>query len=241
MPHILVVEDNIVTNKAISSILRNQGYEVSSVFSAEDALEVFKPDKYDLLIIDLYLPKMSGYTFLQAVRKRSIVPVIINTSYASVKSRVKLINIGANDFIDKSHGRQEILDSIHLLLNDESLQKKPQSKMQYTIDHLEIDFASNRVLKEGQLVELTMKELSILKLLFDNPNEIFSRKQMCELIWGEKYDASFNNTINVHMKRLRNKIEENPNQPKIIETVWKQGHRLGIEIADKIKSEDEYK
>lgn len=239
MPHILVVEDNIVTNKAISSILRTQGYDVSSVFSAEDALEVFKPDKYDLLIIDLYLPKMSGYTLLQAVRKRSVVPVIINTSYASVKSRVKLINIGANDFIDKSHGRQEILDSIHLLLNDESLQKKPQSQMQYTINHLEIDFASNRVIKEGQLVDLTMKELSILKLLFDNPNEIFSRKQMCELIWGEKYDVSFNNTINVHMKRLRNKIEEDPNKPKIIETVWKQGHRLGIEIAEMIQESND--
>jgi len=235
MAHILVVEDNVVTNKAISSILRSQGYEVSSVFNAEDALEIFKPDTYDLLIIDIYLPKMSGYTLLQAIRKRSNVPVIINTSYASVKSRVKLINIGANDFIDKSHGRQEILDSIHLLMTDETLKQKQETPMQYTLEHLDIDFASNRVLKDGELVDLTMKELSILKLLFDNPSEIFSRKQMCELIWGEKYDVSFNNTINVHMKRLRNKIEKDPNKPKIIETVWKQGHRLGIEIAESIK------
>lgn len=231
MPHILIVEDNVITNKGLSSILRTQNYDVSSVYSAEDALAVFEPDKYDLLIIDLYLPKMSGYTLLQAIRKKSDVPVVINTSYASVKSRVKLINIGANDFIDKSHGRQEIFDSIELLLNDESLRPKKKERMQFKFENLDIDFSTNRVLKHGQLVDLTSKELSILKLLFDNPTEIFSRKQLCDLIWGEKYDVSFNNTINVHMKRLRNKIEENPNKPKIIETVWKQGHRLGIEVS----------
>lgn len=239
MAHILVVEDNVITNKGLSSILRTQNYDVSSVFSAEDALEIFEPDKFDLLIIDLYLPKMSGYTLLQAIRKRSDVAVIINTSYASVKSRVKLINIGANDFIDKSHGRQEILDSVELLLNDETLMAKKKEQMHYTFESLDIDFSTNRVLKENQLVDLTSKELSILKLLFDNPTEIFSRKQLCDLIWGEKYDVSFNNTINVHMKRLRNKIEENPNKPKIIETVWKQGHRLGIEVLNAINNQNQ--
>lgn len=234
MERILIVEDNKVVNKALSVFLESNGYEVGSCYNAEDALVEINKNKYSLIILDLNLPKMNGYQFIQIIRKKTDVPVIINTAHANVKSRVKLINVGANDFIEKSFEKDEILESVKIILEDQ--RKSNERNRVVTYKDVEINFNKRLVKKADQEVELTSKEFDILKMIFDNPQRAFSRKQLYLVVWGEEYDEFVDNTINVHVKRLRNKIEDNPKKPEIIETVYAFGYRLGKKVVEHLQN-----
>ena len=185
------------------------------------------------IVLDLNLPKMNGYAFLQILRKKSDIPVIINTAHANVKSRVKLINVGASDFIEKSMHPDEIVESIKIILEDRSRMKDREKIIVFK--DLEVNFSTRTVKKAGQELELTSKEFDIIKMLFDNPDRAFSRKQLYLVVWGEEYSEHVDNTINVHVKRLRNKIEDIPNKPEIIETVYAFGYRLGKPVVEMLR------
>lgn len=230
MDRILLVEDNKIVSKTIEKKLIAHGFKVDCVFNAEDALLEVNKHEYAAIVLDLALPKMNGYAFLQILRKKSDVPVIINTAHASVKSRVKLINVGASDFIEKSMHPDEIVESIKIILEDRSKQK--DNRKIFKFKEVEVDFSTRSVKKDEIPLELTSKEFDIIKTLFDNPNRAFSREQLYLVVWGEEYTEAVDNTINVHVKRLRNKIEENPKKPEIIETVYAFGYRLGQPIVD---------
>jgi DNA-binding response OmpR family regulator len=165
------------------------------------------------------------------MRKKSDIPVIINTAYASVKSRVKLINVGASDFIEKSMHPEEIVESLRIILEDRNKSKGKS----VTFKDVEIDFSTRMIKKAGEEIVTTSKEFDIVKTLFDNPNRAFSREQLYLVVWGEKYTVAVDNTINVHVKRLRNKIEDNPKKPEIIETVYAFGYRLGKPVVDMLQ------
>lgn len=230
---ILLVEDNKVVSKTIGSHLTKHGFIVDCVFSAEEGLiEVNKQD-YSAIVLDLNLPKMSGYAFIQILRKKSDVPVIINTAHATVKSRVKLINVGASDFIEKSMHPDEIVESIQMILEDRSNMKNHNKTFEY--NDLLVDFSARTVHRNGVVLELTTKEIDILKTLLDNPSRAFSKEQLYLVVWGEEYSETFDNTINVHIKRLRNKIEESPKNPQIIETVYAYGYRLGKSVVEMLQ------
>ncbi|MBN2605148.1 MAG: response regulator transcription factor [Bacilli bacterium] len=233
MEKVLLIEDNTIVSKTIERKLIMNGFQVDCCFSAEDALIEINKHHYDIVVLDLNLPKMSGYSFLQILRKKSDIPVIINTSYADVKSRVKLINIGANDFIEKSFEPDEIIESIKIILEDRLKQKESTKILQFK--DLQIDLFNRTVKKSNEVLELTNKEFDILKMLIDNPDRAFSRKQLYLVVWGEEYDESVDNTINVHIKRLRNKIEIDPKNPDVIGTVYAFGYRLGEEFASQLR------
>lgn len=230
MDRILLIEDNKIVSKTIERKLQTNNFIVQCCFNAEDALIEINKHIYDCVILDLNLPKMSGYAFLQILRKKSDVPVIINTAHANVKARVKLISVGASDFIEKSFAPDEIVESIKIILEDrkKALEKGKTIKFK----DIEIDFMTRTIKRNGEVVDLTSKEFDILKMLFDNPERAFSRKQLYLVVWGEEYNESVDNTINVHVKRLRNKIEINPKKPDIIATVYAFGYRLGKEVVD---------
>lgn len=234
MDRVLLVEDNKVVSRTIERKLMSHDYIVDCVFNAEDALIQFNKHQYSAIVLDLNLPKMNGYAFLQILRKKSDIPVVINTSYASVKSRVKLINVGASDFIEKSMDPDEIVESIKIILEDRS-KLKDQNKI-FEYKNIEIDFSSRTVQKNTIPLDLTSKEFDIIKTLFDNPTRAFSRKQLYLVVWGEEYSEAVDNTINVHVKRLRNKIEENAKDPEIIETVYAFGYRLGKPVVEMLQS-----
>lgn len=234
MERILLVEDNKVVSKTIESRLIANGYLVDSVFTAEEALLEYNRRKYDAIVLDLNLPKMNGYAFIQILRKKSDIPVIINTAYASVKSRVKLINVGASDFIEKSMHPDEIVESLKIILEDRRKQKDQNITFEY--NDLIIDFSKRTVSKDGLELEFTSKEFDIIKTLFDNPTRAFSRKQLYLVVWGEEYTEAVDNTINVHVKRIRNKIEVKPKKPDIIETVYAFGYRLGKPIVEELQN-----
>lgn len=230
MNRILLVEDNKIVSKTIENKLVANDFIVDCVFSAEDALLEINKKQFDAIVLDLNLPKMNGYAFLQIIRKKSDIPVIINTAYASVKSRVKLINIGASDFIEKSMHPDEIVESIKIILEDQN--KRKAANKTFTFKNISVDFTKRQVTKENEILELTTKEFDIIKTLYDNPTRAFSRKQLYLVVWGEEYSEQVDNTINVHVKRLRNKIEDDPKKPEIIETVYAYGYRLGKPIVD---------
>jgi DNA-binding response OmpR family regulator len=236
MDRILLVEDNKVVSRTIERKLMTNDFIVDCVFTAEDALTQFNKHQYTAIVLDLNLPQMNGYAFLQIIRKKSDVPVIINTSHANVKSRVKLINVGASDFIEKSMDPDEIVESIKIILEDRKRQKDTNKVFEFK--EIEIDFSTRTVTKNTIPLDLTSKEFDIIKTLFDNPNRAFSRKQLYLVVWGEEYTDAVDNTINVHMKRLRNKIEENPKKPEIIETVYAFGYRLGKPIVELLKNKN---
>jgi DNA-binding response OmpR family regulator len=197
-------------------------------------MQAVSKTQYDLIILDLNLPQMNGYAFLQVLRKKSDVPVIINTAHSSVKARVKLIHAGASDFIEKTYSSEEILESIRIILDDRKKLKKNNQSFVYR--DIVVDFTSRTVKRDGELVDMTSKEFDILKTLYENPDRAFSRKQLYLVVWGEEYSEHVDNTINVHVKRLRNKIENNPKNPEIIETVYAFGYRLGKQIVELIES-----
>lgn len=233
MNRILLVEDNKVVSKTIESRLCANGYDVDCVYTAEDALLEYNKRTYDAIVLDLNLPKMNGYAFIQILRKKSDIPVIINTAYASVKSRVKLINVGASDFIEKSMHPDEIVESLKIILEDRN--KHQDQNKTFTYNDVLIDFSKRTISRKGKILECTSKEFDIIKTLFDNPTRAFSRKQLYLVVWGEEYTEAVDNTINVHVKRIRNKIETNPKKPEIIETVYAFGYRLGSTIVDELQ------
>lgn len=235
MERILLVEDNKIVSKTIERKLQSNNFTVDCCFTAEEALLEINKHVYAAIILDLNLPKMSGYAFLQILRKKSDVPVIINTAHADVKSRVKLINVGASDFIEKSFAPDEILESIKIILEDRESEKERNKTFKFK--DVEVDFMTRTLKRNNELVDLTNKEFDILKMLIDNPERAFSRKQLYLVVWGEEYDESVDNTINVHVKRLRNKIEVNPKKPDIIATVYAFGYRLGKEVVDMLQSQ----
>jgi DNA-binding response OmpR family regulator len=237
MDRILLIEDNKIVSKTIERTLQSNNFIVDCCFNAEDALTKVNKHIYDAIILDLNLPKMGGYAFLQIFRKKSDIPVIINTAHANVKARVKLINVGASDFIEKSFEPDEIVESIKIILEDRKKEKE-QSKV-IKFKEIEIDFMTRTIKRNNEVIDLTSKEFDILKMLFDNPERAFSRKQLYLVVWGEKYDESVDNTINVHVKRLRNKIEINPKKPDIIETVYAFGYRLGKEAVEMLQASND--
>ncbi len=230
---ILLVEDNKVVSKTIGSYLTKHGFKVDCVFSAEDGLVEINKQEYSAVVLDLNLPKMSGYAFIQILRKKSDIPVIINTAHASVKSRVKLINVGASDFIEKSMHPDEIVESIQIILEDRNKMKNKKKIFRYK--NVTINFSTRTVQRNGEVLELTPKEIDILKTLLDNPSRAFSKEQLYLVVWGEEYFETVDNTINVHIKRLRNKIEESPKNPEIIETVYAYGYRLGKSVVEMLQ------
>lgn len=238
MDRILLVEDNKVVSKTIEHHLSNSGFKVDCVFTAEDGLVKINKHGYSAIVLDLNLPKMSGYAFIQIIRKKSDIPIVINTAHASVKSRVKLINVGASDFIEKSMHPNEIVESLKIILEDRN--KMKDNKKIFEFNSIEIDFKARTVRKNDQVLDLTLKEIDILKMLIENPNRAFSKKQLYLVVWGEEYTELADNTINVHIKRLRNKIEESPKNPEIIETVYAFGYRLGQSVVDMLQNSIEH-
>ena len=165
MERILLVEDNKVVSKTIEHHLINSGFKVDCVFTAEDGLVKINKHDYSAIVLDLNLPKMSGYAFIQIIRKKSDIPIVINTAHASVKSRVKLINVGASDFIEKSMHPHEIVESLKIILEDRN--KMKDNKKIFEFNSMEIDFKARTVRKNDEVLDLTLKEIDILKMLIE--------------------------------------------------------------------------
>ena len=226
MQKILIVEDNVLISRSIESKLKEEMFEVKAVFNGEDAINQFNLIKYDAVLLDLMLPIKSGEEVLKHIRSKGDVPVIIiSTKDTDVEKAVNL-GLGADDYLAKPFSMLELVARVKAVLrrSQKSLEKEVKNK--YEISNIEVNLSNFEVKKNGTVVDLTLKEFEILKLLLTHPEQTFSKQQMYRTVWGEEYYYN-DNVINVHIRRLREKIEDNPSNPRIVITMWGFGYKLG--------------
>lgn len=229
---ILIVEDDEEIALAVKEYLEKIKYTLVWASTGKEGLEEFRKDKFDLLIIDIMMPEMDGFTLCKNIRLKSEVPIIIISAKHGDDDKVKGLKIGADDYLTKPFSLVELEARVqsHLrkykkYIGNVSIDSGCIYKGGLTIDEDKKDIKIN-----GEQVHLTSKELELLILMSQNPNRAFTKKELYENIWNES-DVDGNNTVTVHIKALREKLKEDVKKPQFIETVWGIGYRF---IGEKI-------
>lgn len=228
---ILLIEDDTEISDMLADYLSTENYEIITVYDGENACHKFEMDQYDLVLLDLMIPKISGMDVMKKIRKYSTVPIIIISAKDTDSDITLGLGLGADDYITKPFSVTEVLARIKANIRrttqyDAMIDKNSSSKIERC--GLLMNVEDFTVSKGGKVIELTAKEFEILKLLMQNPQRVYTKEQIYSLIWNDAYMGD-ENAVNVHISRLRNKIEEEPRKPQIIITVWGIGYKLGEE------------
>ena len=225
---VLVVDDEKLIVKGIRFNLEQDGMEVDCAYDGEEAVEKAKENKYDIILLDLMLPKMDGLEVCQQIREFSNVPIVMLTAKGEDMDKILGLDYGADDYITKPFSVTEVLARIKANIRRSTQYSKPAEPENETlvIGDLVMNLTDYTVTKKNVRVDLTAKEYEILKLLLQNPKKVYTKEQMYSLIWNDAYLGD-ENAVNVHISRLRNKIEDNPRSPKYVITVWGIGYKLG--------------
>lgn len=225
MEKILIVEDEVGIAIMEKNYLVKNGFEVELAHDGAKALELLEKEDYSLVILDLMIPKISGEEVLKQIRSTSNLPVILVTAKVNEKDVLKGFRHGADDYIKKPFSGLELVERVKAVLRrsgnltSNSLIKSKDGKISF-------DFENYRLLKDGIELSLTRNELLIVHTLFNNPNKTFTRNEIIELSFGYDYDA-FDRAIDTHIKNIRQKIEDDPKNPKYIKTVYGLGYKAG--------------
>ena len=221
---ILVVDDEKLIVKGIRFSLEQDGYDVTCAYDGEEALEDAKQTVYDIILLDLMLPKLSGLEVCQQIREFSSVPIIMLTAKGEDMDKIMGLEDGADDYITKPFNILELKARIKAILrrSKRMAEEKPQSRV-VEISGLKMDCEARRVFVNGKEVYLTAKEFDVLELLVFNPNKVYSRENLLNIVWGYEYPGDVR-TVDVHIRRLREKIEEKPSEPKYVHTKWGVGY-----------------
>ena len=226
---ILVVDDEKLIVKGIRFSLQQDGMEVEAAYDGEEALNCIKEKKFDLVVLDVMLPKMNGLEVCRQVRDFSQVPIIMVTAKGEDMDKIMGLEYGADDYIVKPFNILELKARIKAILR-RSVKKVDinEDKKQNVLEvrGLKVDFDSRRVFINGKEANLTAKEFDMLVLFMENPGKVYSRETLLDTIWGYDYPGDAR-TVDVHVRRLREKIEEKPSVPKYIYTKWGVGYYFG--------------
>ncbi|MEE8885681.1 MAG: response regulator transcription factor [Eubacteriales bacterium] len=221
---VLVVDDEKLIVKGIRFSLEQDGYEVSCAYDGEEALSMAKEGNYDIILLDLMLPKLSGLDVCQQIREFSSVPIIMLTAKGEDMDKIMGLEYGADDYITKPFNILEVKARIKAILRrTKKSEKAAATEKIVTAGDLKIDTESRRVYIRDKEVNLTAKEFDVLQLLATNPNKVYSRESLLNTIWGFDYPGDLR-TVDVHIRRLREKIEENPSEPRYVHTKWGVGY-----------------
>jgi len=227
-PSILVVEDDRDLHRLVATYLRKEGYAVDGAYTGQEALVRVRSGNYHLVVLDLMLPDIDGFAVLRAIREVSTAPVIILSAKGEEWDKVMGLGIGADDYLTKPFSIAELIARTkaqlrrYLVLN--AVASEPLRVLRY--EDLELDLDAYEVRVGGKTKPLTAKEYALLKLFLEHPGRVFTKAQLYERVWEEPYIGD-DNTVTVHIRRLRAKIEPNPSRPRYIQTVWGIGYRLG--------------
>ena len=219
---ILVVDDEDLLVKGIRFNLQNDGYEVITGSNGLEAVQAVQTQSPDLVVLDVMMPEMDGLTACSKIRSFSNVPIILLT--AKVADMDKLIGFdnGADDYLTKPFNILELKARIRALLRRSGAEDKKSSN-ELTIGSITLDLDSRNAYKSNQLVELTAKEFDVIEFLMRNPNRVYSRENLLDTIWAYEYRSDIR-TVDVHIRRLREKLEESPAEPNYIMTKWGVGY-----------------
>lgn len=225
---ILLAEDQEEIALLLKKHLENEGYAVDTVSNGQEAIDLFYKNNYQLIILDIMMPNMDGIEACRRLRSKTNIPIIMLTGKDAEIDKVIGLKIGADDYITKPFGMKELLARIeaqlrrYLVLNNKINTSYNQV---LCIQDLKIDLMSYTVYRGDELLYLTAKEFELLKFFASNPNQVFTKEQIFKHVWGDNYIED-DNTVMVHIRRLRKKIEKNPQKPCYIQTVWGIGYKF---------------
>ena len=225
MPKILVVDDEKVLVKGIKFNLENEGYQVEVGYDGEQAVELARNGGFDLIILDLMMPKIDGLQACMRIREFSNVPVIMLTARSEDTDKIIGFECGADDYITKPFNILELKARIRAMLRRAGAAHQKDKTSRLQVGHIALDTDERSASKDGQAVDLTAKEFDLMELLMRNPGRVYSRENLLNIVWGYEYAGEYR-TVDVHIRRLREKLELDPANPEYILTKWGGGYYL---------------
>lgn len=232
MSRILVVDDEKLIVKGIRFSLEQDGMDVDCAYDGEEAIELARKTEYDVVLLDVMLPKYDGYQVCQAIREFSDMPIIMLTAKAGDMDKILGLEYGADDYISKPFNILEVKARIKAIMRRSSRNRRRKEEEQASVivqGDLKLDTESRRVNIAGKEINLTAKEFDLLELLVRNPNKVYSREALLTYVWGNKaLDSGDVRTVDVHVRRLREKIEPSPSDPKYVHTKWGVGYYFHV-------------
>ncbi len=224
-PVVLVVEDEPSIAEVVALYLRRGGFDVLSAGDGQEALDVLAEATPDLVVLDLMLPKVDGYEVTRQLRERGDTPIIMLTARKSEADRIAGLEMGADDYVVKPFSAQELVSRVRAVLRRASSPPDEAPEAVIEFDGLTIDSAARTVVVRGEQCAFSAKEFDLLVALARRPHRVFNREQLLEMVWGSS-DFIDPSTVTVHVRRVREKIEKDPSQPRFIATVWGVGYRF---------------
>ena len=223
--NILVVEDDQDINRLINKILMKNGFNVRQAFSGTEARMCLDMFDFQLVILDLMLPGMTGEEIIEEVRKKKNMPIIVISAKTSSEDKVNALKLGADDFVTKPFDALELVARVEAQLRRYTKFSKAEVKKTLKYKEIELDMEEVRVAVRGEELQLTAKEFAILELLMSNPKKVFTRANLFEHVWNDEFWGD-DNTVNVHISNLRNKIASIDKENDYIKTGWGLGFKL---------------
>ncbi len=220
---ILVVDDEKLLVKGIKFNLENDGYEVAAAYDGEEAVELAKSGDFDLIILDIMMPKMTGLEACMHIREFSNVPIIMLTAKGEDMDKLIGFEQGTDDYLTKPFNILELKARVRALLRRSTPAETKEECTRITCGDITLDTSERNAYKNGKAVELTAREFDLMELLMKNPGHVYSRENLLDIIWGYEYQGEIR-TVDVHVRRLREKLERVPAQPEYIMTKWGVGY-----------------
>ena len=221
---VLVVDDEKLIVKGIRFSLEQDGMEVDCAYDGEEALKLARENAYDMILLDVMLPKHDGFEVCQQIREFSDVPIIMLTAKGEDMDKILGLEYGADDYITKPFNILEVKARIKAIMRRAGKNATQETKAKVVeVGELRLDCESRRVFIGTREINLTAKEFDVLELLVFNPNKVYSRENLLNIVWGYEYPGDVR-TVDVHIRRLREKIESNPSEPKYVHTKWGVGY-----------------
>ncbi|NBH83608.1 DNA-binding response regulator [bacterium C-53] len=221
---VLVVDDEKLIVKGIRFSLEQDGMEVDAAYDGEEALSYARSHQYDMILLDIMLPKLTGFEVCQMIREFSDVPIVMLTAKGEDMDKILGLEYGADDYITKPFNILEVKARIKAIMRRTTGKEAKEEKARIIeMADMRLDCESRRVYIAGKEINLTAKEFDVLELLAMNPNKVYGREKLLDLVWGEDYPGDVR-TVDVHIRRLREKIEASPSEPKYVHTKWGVGY-----------------
>ncbi len=228
---IWIIDDDVDLCRLLRHHLEQEGYDVCTCHDGVMGLHELQSAEYQLVVLDIMLPMINGYEVLERIRKKSFIPVLILTAKDSEGDKVSGLRMGADDYLTKPFANSEFLARVSSLLRRYTIFNTADGSPEIiTVGGMSIDKAGREVRKDGMLLELTAKEFDLLLHFAENPGKVYTKRQIYQAVWKDAY-AYDDNNIMVHIRRLRKKIEDHPEHPKYILTIWGVGYKLGGETT----------
>ena len=222
---ILVVDDERLLVKGIKFNLENEGYQVECAYDGAAAVDLAREGQFDLIILDLMMPEIDGLEACMRIREFSNVPIIMLTAKGEDTDKIMGFECGADDYITKPFNLLELKARVRALLRRSGAAEQKKAEAVLTAGHIRLDAAARAAWRDGAPVELTAKEFDLMELLLRNPGRVYSRENLLNVVWGYEYIGDYR-TVDVHVRRLREKLELDPASPEFIRTKWGVGYYL---------------